>query len=211
MARTNDAPIEDATQIALLASPTRIDIVDTLESLRGAVTVAELATQLGRPADGLYYHLRQLAAAGLIEEDASSGGRRYRRRAPTGTRVRLRYRPGATANARAVDRVAAAALRVAARDFARAIADPRSVVQGAARDLWISRGKGWVGAAELREINRLLVRLADLLQRPRTPRRDRLVALSWVLAPVDAKPARRARAATPAATRGRSAMDRRGC
>ena len=183
--------IEDAAEIALLASPTRIEIVDTLEALGTAVTVAGLAAQLGRPADGLYYHLRQLAEGGLIEEEAAADGRRYRSRTRAGDRLRLRYRPGATANAEAVGRVAASVLRVAGRDFARAIADPEAVVEGAQRELWAARGKGWVGATELAEINRLLARLMDLLQQPRAARRDRLVSLSWVLAPLDAQPAQR--------------------
>src|SRR5688500_18528922 len=93
--KTRPAVIEDAREIGLLASPTRIEIVDTLESLGSAVSVAELAAALGRPADGLYYHLRQLAAGGLIEQEAAPEGRRYRTRSRSGDRLRLRYRPGA--------------------------------------------------------------------------------------------------------------------
>ncbi|MBA8887637.1 DNA-binding transcriptional ArsR family regulator [Dokdonella fugitiva] len=195
MARIRTALIEDADEIALLASPTRIEIVDTLEALGDAASVAELAAAVGRPADGLYYHLRQLAEGGLIEEVAAPDGRRYRSRTRKGDRLRLRYRPGATANADAVGRVAASVLRVAGRDFARALADPDTVVEGPRRELWAARGKGWVDAAELAEINRLLARLMELVQKPATERpRGRLVALSWVLAPVEAKPARRAAA-----------------
>jgi len=194
MAQKKRAVVEDAKEIGLLASPTRIEIVDTLETFPDAVTVAELAAQLGRPADGLYYHLRQLADGGLIEEEVSPEGRRYRTRTRQGDRLRLRYRPGATPNARAVGRVAASVLRVAGRDFERAIADPASVVEGAQRELWAARGKGWVGASELAEINRLLVRLMDLLQHPRKSRRDKLVAVTWVLAPLKSKPVRRNRA-----------------
>jgi len=183
--------VESAEEIALLASPARIEIVDTLEALGGAVSVAELAAALGRPADGLYYHLRQLADGGLVEEEVAADGRRYRTRARAGKRLRLRYKPGKTDNARAVRSVAASMARVAERDFARALADPDTVVEGARRELWASRGKGWVGAAELAEINRLLGCLMELLQQPRAPARNRLIALSWVLAPVDAKPARR--------------------
>lgn len=184
--------IEAAREIGLLASPARIELIDTLEALGGEASVAELAAQLGRPADGLYYHLRRLAAGGLIEEKSGIDGRRYRVRARRGERVRLRYRPGATANAKAVAEVAASVLRVSGRDFARALADAGTVAEGPQRELWVSRGKGWVGNAEIAEINRLLGRLTGLLQRPRSARRDRLIALSWVLAPVDAKPARRA-------------------
>ncbi|HEY6942538.1 winged helix-turn-helix domain-containing protein [Dokdonella sp.] len=203
MARTRTALVEDADEIALLASPTRIEIVDTLEALGEAVSVAELAAAVGRPADSLYYHLRQLAEGGLIEEETAPEGRRYRSRTRKGDRLRLRYRPGATANADAVGRVAASVLRVAGRDFARALADPGTVVEGPRRELWAARGKGWVDPAELAEINRLLARLMELVQKPATERpRGKLVALSWVLAPVEAKPARRS-AAKARTSRGR--------
>jgi hypothetical protein len=75
--------------------------------------------------------------------------------------------------------------------------------------LWVARGKGWVGAAELTEINTLLTRLSSLLQQPRSPRRQRLVALSWVLAPVDAKPARRSGGTAQARPRTSRVDDRR--
>jgi DNA-binding transcriptional ArsR family regulator len=192
MAHRKRALVENAKEIGLLASPARIEIVDTLEALEAAVTVAELAAQLGRPADGLYYHLRQLADGGLIEEHIASDGRRYRTRSRRGDALTLRYRPGATANARAVGRVATSMLRVAGRDFARAIADPDTVADGPHRELWTARHKGWVNAADLTEINRLLSRLVDLLQQPRAPEEGKLIALSWVLAPLEARPARRA-------------------
>jgi DNA-binding transcriptional ArsR family regulator len=203
MAQRKRALIEDANEIDLLASPTRIEIVDTLEALGTAVTVAELAAELGRPADGLYYHLRQLADGGLIDEEAAADGRRYRTRTRKGDRLRLRYRPGASANAEAVGRVAASVLRVSGRDFARALADPDVVVEGPRRELWVARGKGWVDADDLAEINRLLARMMELLQKPARDRRSKLIALSWVLAPLEAKPARRAPAA-PRRTRKRS-------
>jgi DNA-binding transcriptional ArsR family regulator len=191
MAQKKGVAVERASEIELLASPTRIEIIDTLEALGVPVSVAELAQQLGRPADGLYYHLRQLAKGGLIEEEAATEGRRYRLRARSGSRLSLRYRPGATANARAVGRVAASVLRVAERDFRRAIADPESVVEGPGRELWAARGKGWVGPGQLAEINRLLGQLMELLQQPKTPAQDTLIALSWVLTPLEAKSPRR--------------------
>jgi len=44
--------ITGKSAIAVLASPVRQEIVDTVEAAGGA-TIAELAIQLGRPADGL--------------------------------------------------------------------------------------------------------------------------------------------------------------
>ena len=184
--------VEHADQIALLASPARIEIMDTLEALGSAVSVAELAQALGRPADGLYYHLRQLADGELIEEELGDDGRRYRTRTRPGKRLTLRYKPGKTENARAVRSVAASIARVAERDFSRALADADTAVEGPLRELWAARGKGWVGTQELAEINRLLNQLMQLLLQPRAAGRQKLIALSWVLAPLDAKPARRA-------------------
>jgi DNA-binding transcriptional ArsR family regulator len=190
--RRASGPVEAAAEIEVLASPARIELIDTLEVLGGA-SVAELARELGRPADGLYYHLRQLAAAGLLVEETAPDGKRYRTRATRRKGLTLRYRPGANANAKAIGRVADSVLRIAGRDFRRALADPETVVDGPLRELWTARGKGWVAEKDLAEINRLLTRLMMMLRRPRSATRDRLIALSWVLAPIDAKPARRAR------------------
>jgi hypothetical protein len=87
--------------------------------------------------------------------------------------------------------VVGSVLRVAGRDFTRALADPATVVEGPQRELWASRGKAWVSDADLAQINRLLVRLRDLVQRPCKEKKGKLIALSWVLAPLKAKPARR--------------------
>src|SRR5438105_4689975 len=94
--------IDDPGKITVLAAPVRVEIATTIQALGGAATVAELAAQLGRPADGLYYHLRAMVTGGLIEEQAGTGGRSYRLAIPAGESMRLHYRPGATANAKAV-------------------------------------------------------------------------------------------------------------
>src|SRR5215470_16660616 len=180
-------------QVGALASPVRQEIVDTLEALGGEAPVAALAAQLGRPSDGLYYHLRLLVRAGVLEELSDNGnGRRYRT-AANGTRIRLEYHPGATPNARAVQRVAAGMLRIAGRDFGAAIRRGRTVVSGEGRTLWASRTKGWVGKAELAAINRLLEELIVHLQRGPSPSRSQLLSLTWVVAPVEARPPRRGR------------------
>lgn len=189
-ARTSSV-IDDAKKIAVLAAPARIEIVTALEAVDGLMTVAELADELGRPADGLYYHLRALVRGGFLEERLDAGVRRYRSTVPAGQRSRLGYKPGATANARAVGRVAANMSRLSQRDFARALAVPDTKVEGALRELWAARVRGWVGEAELAQINRMLDEMNKLLRRSRSASTDKLVALHWVLAPIDVKPARR--------------------
>jgi DNA-binding transcriptional ArsR family regulator len=179
-------------QLGALASPVRQEIVDTLEALGGEAPVAALAAQLGRPSDGLYYHLRLLVRAGVLEELADVGdGRRYRTAGRRAGRLRLRYLPGSTANARAVERVAGGMLRIARRDFGAAIRTVGTVVAGPGRTLWACRTKAWVGKAELEAINRMLERVIVLLQGGPSPTRRQLVSVTWVVAPVEARPPRR--------------------
>jgi hypothetical protein len=147
------------------------------------------------PADGFYYHLRRLVDAGVLREGEDRGdgrGRRYSTVAQRGKRVHLKYGRGSRSNTGTVAQVVAGMLRTAERDFAKGLRSGTASGAGELRDLWASRLKGWVNDAELREINRMLVRLGELLQQPRDPRRNRLVTLAWMLAPIDGKPLRRA-------------------
>jgi hypothetical protein len=81
--------------------------------------------------------------------------------------------------------------RLAQRDFARALSQVGTVAEGPSRELWVARLRGWVDPAELAEVNQLLRRLADLLLDTRSKRTGKLIAMHWILAPIDAKPARR--------------------
>ena len=193
--RTPRAGIAHPATIALLASPARQELVDTLESLGGTATAAALAAQLGRPVDGLYYHLARLRKGGLIEElagrSAAGRGERRFRIASRGRALALAYRPEDPRNTRAVRAVVASMLRIARRDFDRAIARPDAIVRGPRRELWASRGQGWLTAAEVARANRLLRELTDLLRQPRSATRDRLLSVCFVVAPVAARPARR--------------------
>jgi hypothetical protein len=196
MAHKADRPgvIEDKDALTALVSTVRQEIVDTIEAIGGDAAVADIAAQLGRPADGIYYHLRRLVDSGVLREGDDPGdgrGRRYATVAQRGKRLRLKYGRGSRADNATVARVVGGLLRTAERDFGRALRSGSANGEGAQRDLWASRLKGWVGERELREINRLLVRLGELLQQPRDPRRDRLVTLAWMLAPIDSKPLRR--------------------
>jgi DNA-binding transcriptional ArsR family regulator len=184
--------IREAGQIALFDSPVRQDIVDTLEALGGEADVATVAAQLGRPPDGLYYHFQLLLEGGLLQAlEGEGGGRRYRIGTRRGTALKLDYRGDADSEA-AVGRVVDRLLGTARRDFHAALAQPDTVVEGTRRELWAGRNKGWVDAKALAEINLLLARIQSLLQGPRRAGRDRLVSVSFVLAPLPAKPGRRA-------------------
>jgi hypothetical protein len=199
--------IENKAALAALVSTVRQEIIDTIEAIGGEVAVADIALQLGRPADGLYYHLRRLVDSGVLVEGDDPGdgrGRRYRTAARHGQRVRLKYGRGSRSDQATVAKVVSGLLRTAERDFGRALRGGAAVGEGPLRDLWASRLKGWVGEADLREINRLLTRLSELLLQARSEHRPRLVTLAWMLAPIDDKPLRR-EAPRRGARRSRSA------
>jgi len=206
--RSADGRIETKAALGALVSTVRQEIVDTIESIGADVAVADIAAQLGRPADGLYYHLRRLVDSGVLRagEDSDDGrGRRYSTTAPRGTRVRLKYGRHSRSDVATVAKLVAGLVRTAERDFRQALHSGSATGEGPRRDLWASRLKGWVGPGELREINALLVRLSELLHQPRSAERTRLIALAWVLAPVDSKPLRRGADAKVARKRARSA------
>lgn len=190
MAQHRQAAIAEPRRIATLASPIRQEIIDTLATLGGEASVAILAEQMGRTADGLYYHLRLLRRAGLIVERAGQAGEK-RFGFADDARPRLVYRPESRANTTAVTRVAHALLQIAGRDFTHALGEVDTVTEGPYRQLWAARNKGWVSQNDLLAINRLLRRLCDLLGQARSQRRETLVSLAFVLAPVRPKPKRR--------------------
>jgi len=191
--RLDSRAISDPNRIRVLASPVRHELVDTLSALGGTASVAALAEQLGRPADGLYYHLRVLCKAGLVQEiDGPEGAERLYRLAGTGRApLRLAYRAGRGGNTSALSSYAHGLLKVAEHDFKRALEMPGVVVSGERRQLWAARNKGWVGRAELQEVNRLLEKLCDLTSRARGPGRDSLVSLAFVFSPLARRSKRR--------------------
>jgi DNA-binding transcriptional ArsR family regulator len=190
------AVIDSLRQLRALISPARQDLIDTLHAL-GQASIAELAERLGRPADGLYYHVRALVAAGLVVEIGQRpAGRRderlYSSLAPD-RRLELRYRPTHAASATALRRLVGSMLRTAEREFRTGLARPGVVVQGRQRELWAARSRGWLSPAELERVNTLLTELGELLMRGPSSSRKQLFNLTWLLAPADPRPARRGR------------------
>jgi len=185
--------VDEPALIELLASPIRQEIVDTLGALGGPVSAAELALQLGRHVDGLYYHLGLLGKAGLIVESAE-GEDEVRRYALPGTgtlALRLAYPTDSEPGKRALSKFTHAMLKVAQEDFDTALEMPGIVTTGNGRQLWAARNKAWLSEDELAEANALLERLCDLMSQPRTPRRTQLLSCAFVLAPNLARPKRR--------------------
>lgn len=178
--------IRDPEQIAAMSSPLRMAILDRLEAL-GPCSVAELAESLERPADALYYHVRKLLDVGLLEE---AGTRATSRRDEViygfpHRRWHIAYELDDPDNVAAVNDATASILRRAARDFEGGLTHPGAKVQGPERNLWSLRLEARLGREDLRELNRHLRAIVEILRKPRPARgRGTLFALSWILAPL---------------------------
>lgn len=180
-------------QLEALASPVRQQIVDAVCGL-GPCSISEIASALGRPADGLYYHVRTLLDVGLLIE---AGERETPRRAetlysvPTKGIMRLMYEPEDSTNAAAIGRIVGAMLRMAERDFGAGFAPDRARVSGRDRNLHASRQTAWLDKEARLEVNRLLSRLQEIFSAASSRADGELQSLTFVHAPLEAKPARR--------------------
>ena len=107
-------PIHDPRTLRAIAHPVRNRILTELGAA-GPMRAADLARDLGIPANQASFHLRQLAKYGLIEEDPDAGRDRrdrvWRLVSPDGVSINLgalRETPGGDAAAEVFSRSAAA-------------------------------------------------------------------------------------------------------
>jgi len=180
--------IAGARQQALLASTVRQNLLDTLCAARAA-SVRVLAGEVGMRPSAIYYHLQLLERAGLVERrpPRSGPGRQeavFRAAAPRlVVEHDLRTAPGR----RASGRMARALLRAAARDFEAGLRSPAARTRSPGRNLWASRSKAWLTGDEIASIDRHLEAIERLVLGARRGPRRTLCAVSWVLAPLDAR------------------------
>jgi DNA-binding transcriptional ArsR family regulator len=175
--------IRSQKQLAALASAARQEIVDVLAE-SGTISVAELASMLGRPADALYFHLRALTKAGLVGQAGyRSRGRRkealFRTVAPD---LWLHYEPRSETNRRAVTAIVGSMLRLGIRDFRRAFQSD-VIVSGAQRELWALRKTGRLSLAQIAGVNRSIESLKGTLSKPN--KGGRLYGITVLLTPLD--------------------------
>ena len=172
------------SEIAAVISPIRLEILDVLAGM-GPASVPDVAATLGRAPDSLYYHFKALARCGLVVPVGERRRGRHREALyeTVARDMRLKYDPSSPANVRGVSRIAGSMLRLAHRDFRRALAAGDARVEGPSRELWTWRATGWLTAAELRKMNTAIRALHRAASRPRG--RGRLYAVTLALVPLD--------------------------
>lgn len=160
--------IDSKKQLTALASAARQEILDILVQM-GTVSVTELAATLDRAPDGLYYHLRILMQAGLVNR---VGARRAKRRREVLFRavardLRIDYEESRQRNTKTLTAVIGSMLRLGIRDFRDALRNGEAIVSGKNRELWASRKTGWLEKNQLNGVLESIERLGQAVARPR--------------------------------------------
>lgn len=134
-------------------------------AVHGPGSVRELATRTGRKSESLYYHVRALLDVGLlVHESTRSTGRRceavYRLVA---LRLLADRKQRSSAFKEALCRSCEAFLRLTARDHRAAVDRGDFVFEGPSRNLAVRRHTASLSREGLRKLNRLLDRIAEVL------------------------------------------------
>jgi DNA-binding MarR family transcriptional regulator len=183
--RTETHCLKQPAELDSLASPVRMEIIGAMGE-SGPCSIRELAERMGRPADGLYHHVRVLLGAGvLVQQGSRKAGRRTEAvYALAAKRIAGALQPASPESKRAVTRAAAAALRLAAREFAAAIESGAGARRSGPRRIRASRQKVWLNDGALAELGLLLERVEAFLVRHCDRKAGRPYALTTVLAPI---------------------------
>jgi DNA-binding transcriptional ArsR family regulator len=183
--------VSEPKQIAAISSPGRDEMMDTI-GIIGPCTVGELARAMGRSRHGIYYHLRALAACGLLKElrGRKTSKREAARYEVAGRPLVVHFDLTTAKSRRAVLELAHARMRSGTRGFNRACNPKLAVVGGPRRNLWATRWKGWLSPSELEDVNRCLARIIDTMQaRAGDPKqRRKCYELTFVFVPTVPQP-----------------------
>jgi DNA-binding transcriptional ArsR family regulator len=179
-------------QLRALSSPVRIEIVGAFQSF-GPMSIRELAERIARPADGLYHHMRQLQKVHILRVKLT---RRVGKRDEsvfelTAERFGHTATPRTPAMKKAIVQTAGAALRLAGREFNRAVLEsealedePSSTCPDDVARTRLSRQKSWLTQDDLVALQALLDKVERFL-RVRMHRKQGLpFALTQVLVPL---------------------------
>lgn len=178
--------INEERQLVALKSPVRQEIVDALDA-GGPSTITEIAAQLGRPADGLYYHVRRLQSVELLVE---KGRRRAGKRFETifdlpSSEMRVRYPLGDEKRMEPLADAVTAMLRLSDRDFRAGARLPNTVAEGDDRNFWAGRSKAWLTKKEARQVREHVEAILEIMRKTARTKQTSLHAFTWLLTPLD--------------------------
>ena len=155
--------ISHPDQLALLHSGLRQEIVDVV-CVSGPCSIAELGAYLGRAPNTLYYHVRMLVEAGLLLEAGTRGeGRSEEQTYATPSRhMQLDTRERDPEKDAHFVKIAAGAMRAAARDLKATLERGEPLGKGQGKHTGYTRTKGWLTKDDVARVNRLLDEITSI-------------------------------------------------
>lgn len=186
--------LEKLSQLQAISSPVKQEIIDVIQS-RGQCSIGDIADELGRPADGLYYHIRALVKDQLLVEVGFTKKTGQREKiyntSQSGSLMEAGYDQSDPEKVDAMNKIVSSMLKIALKDFKAGLNSKVAVVEGDGRNLSACRIKSRLTYNEVRRVNSLLAQVAAVFNHQRQENTENLYSIAWVLAPIEARPKRR--------------------
>jgi len=183
---------------AALSSPLRLEIIG-LFTEHEPLSIADMASRMGRPAGSLYHHVGVLEKAGLLRRTGTrpKGKRHEALFQPAGERVALAVEPGSDDDVGHAVRTLSAAFRMTIRDLEAALRDPGTVTTGQDRNATAARMHFRATAGTIRKLNDHLQAIEDLLRHEVDGTEGRHYSLTLALLPLRGRNEDRSEEETP--------------
>ena len=211
MPRPTVVRIATAAAWRAILSPVRREILESMQEL-GPCPIADVAAACGRPADGLYRHVKVLVDAGFLVDAGVRKGRRNTERlfdAAADDFAAPRLRRDSTAAERETVALTAEALaRSAARAMRASAAAGRLECAAGARNFSVLHQLSWLTPRRFAELRALSGRMNELLEAGRRDRTGELYEALVIVTPVTRRRGTHSRP-SPAVARARSAKGAR--
>ena len=157
--------ISDPKQLNQLSSPVKQLIIDAFKSAREPCTIKSIAERINRAPDSLYYHFRALVKVGLIVQSGTQieMGKPVALYRPAAKHMKIKYDLGIPGFREIICRIFTAAMRLATRDFQKGVELPNVRGESNTRNLYVCRMEAWLSKRDLREINRRMDEIVEIM------------------------------------------------
>ncbi len=152
-------------QLRELASPVKQVILDALAAAKEPRTMRELAEDVNRAADSLYYHMRSLVKSGLVIDAGTrlENGKQVAVYTAAAKRFRIKYDFGIPRFKQIMQSIFAATIRLAKRNFERGLELDNVRFGTKNRNLYMTRMEAWLSKQHLAEINRRIEEINEIM------------------------------------------------
>lgn len=180
--------LETPKERRALTSAARLEIMGYLQGF-GECSVSDIAAGLGRAPDSLYYHLKILIHAGVIQESGSrkAGKRHETLYRMTHPRAGIPVRAESQATVVSLKKANSSLLRLTERAYQQALENPSILTEGDQRNFFCSRHKGRLTPQNLKKLNSLLEQIEALFHQAHNSRNGQLCTFTGVLVPETSK------------------------